>query len=108
MSLDGSAKLETNWEFNSPDFPFKPTVSTKIEIPAVIRGRAEASMVFWKVKKEMGVKSGISGEAKVGLDASLKLAVTAEIMWTGIDGYIIAKASPTDDEESDLYHCVDE
>jgi len=106
-TVNDSAALETDFNFNSPDMLIAPSVKTTVDIPASVSGRAEAGVGWLSVSVELGVRTGFSGE--VGLRTkSTTVELYAEIKWEGIDAFVQTKDSPNRGTQEGVWHLVDE
>jgi len=105
---DMKLEVSQNWKFNTPDQPVSPSFKDSLDIPAVLRCRAEAGLLSFRVKREYGVKSGFTVGVEIKLNENSKFVIEAKTVWTGIDAYKIVKTSPTSAERGSHYHVVDE
>lgn len=105
---DAKFEVSQKWQFNTPDKPFNPSFKEEVDVPIVLRGRAEAGITNYKVRAEAGLRSGFNCTAEIKCDEHTAFSVEVDMKWLGLDGYVITKSSPTKAEEAHHRHFIDE
>jgi len=95
----GTAVLEADYFFNSPDEPVNPDVGAQIDIPGQLDGRAEAGVGWFSVSFELGVKTGLQGKAILKKGTGFEFH--GDLRWCGIKVYRKYKTDPLSAEVED-------
>jgi hypothetical protein len=102
---DAKVELDEDYNFNTPDIPAEFDLTAKIDIPAILQGRAEADIYIVRVSYAAGVKTGLSGEG--GFRMKGKWSCFADVKWVGIKAFLL-ESGPTGAEEEKAVQLVGE
>lgn len=105
---DGKLLVSEKWEFNSPDNPVNPSFKQVVDIPFILRGRAEASLLSMSIKEEVGVKSGFNVSVDIKLDEHQQFSISTKTKYVGLRAYVIHKENPFQAEEGEEWFLMDE